>query len=614
MVRDNYWTGIFAKRISRRNVLRGVAVSGLGLAAAATLGCGEEEQRARTPSGATGTAPAVQTTGTATPSMTRHNTGYTADQLKAMSLEERREAFHAKYLKELWQGKQPKYGGVYKVADVTTNVTTWDVTKPAGAATLALQTPYWNQLLSYEIGDLYENTNFHILELDLAESYEQPDDLTYVFKIPKGVKYHDLPPANGRELTAEDVRYVLETYSKAPAQSATYADVDVIEAVDATTIRLKMKMPASYFLISLTEPFHNIFPPEQHESGTLDKGPVGTGAFILESYDGEIGATARKNPNYFKTDRHTKMKLPYIDRVEALIFRDPARKIAAFRTGQVDRVRLSPFEEWFDLTKTNPEAVYNIIAPPPSAQTHIGMQLGKEPFNDVRVRRALSLALDRDAMIGLLSDMGEYAFGLTWDYFGYEWGWPKDQLGQWSVYSPDRAKQLMQEAGYGSGVSGIELISRTPVPAIVLAAVDMWKAIGVNVEVRTMEQGEFFELWYNAKYKDMAAHGLIGPSAEPDFYVFHATHSTSPKNYYTIKDAKNDELAEKQRRILDVEERKKVLREWMTYQLDQMYRIWLVVQYGMSARQPNVYNATDQLNAFEPGWGAKVRELVWKDS
>lgn len=533
-----------------------------------------------------------------------------------MTLEERREAFHNKYLKDLWQGKTPKYGGSYVHGSLA--LINWDVTTPAGASLAAAASAFfWNQLLFFAIGDLVENNNFHIIEQDLAQSYEQVDPVTYIFKIPSGVKFHDIPPANGRELKAQDVKYVHDVYRKTPAQEPAYVDVDTIEAVDDFTIRFKMKAPAAYFITSLSEPLHPIFPPEQHESGQLDRGPVGTGAFVLESFQERTSMKAHKHPDYFKVDRYTNMKLPYLDRLDGIFFADPAADMAAFRSRQTHRFVARQFEQWVDVVKTNPEVIWAVTAPPASFQPHFAMQLGKAPFDDVRVRRALSLALDRDSIIKLFEGMAGYSFGLNWDYFGQEWPWSKEQLAPWIDYKPEQAKELLKEAGYSDGISGLELNFSQPDPIhtpIWLAALDMWRKVGVNVESKPLETGAFLDVWYNNKYKDMASSATIGPSAEPHTFTYYATHSASPKNYYNIKDPKNDELTEKQRRILDVEERKKVLKEWMGYQLEQMYRLWTVSPYRVAARHPFVYNATDNLNAWEPGWGAKVRERIWLDT
>jgi ABC-type transport system substrate-binding protein len=142
----------------------------------------------------------------------------------------------------------------------------------------------------------------------------------------------------------------------------------------------------------------------------------------------------------------------------------------------------------------------------------------------------------------------------------------------------------------------------------------MWrKNLNIQSEVKLLEQAEFFNQYYSVKYKDMAATGIIGPAMEPHSFVWDATHSTSPKNYWNIKDPKNDEFALKQRRELDTEKRKQILLEWFKYDTDNVTRMWIINVYRLSARHPYVYNAADEVDAWEPGWGSKVRDKVWKD-
>jgi len=111
----------------------------------------------------------------------------------------------------------------------------------------------------------------------------------------------------------------------------------------------------------------------------------------------------------------------------------------------------------------------------------------------------------------------------------------------------------------------------------------------------------------------MAATGLIGPGMDPDTFAYHAMHSKSPKNYIKLNDPKVDELAIKQRETFDKDERTKILRELMEYDLDIVSRIWQVTPYKFNLRKPNFYSLIDVEAAWNPvGWGSVGLEYAWR--
>src|SRR5204862_2961258 len=121
------------------------------------------------------------------------------------------------------------------------------------------------------------------------------DKTTLTFKLTPGVKWQDVEPVKGRAFTAEDVKYAVEVYQKAPVQSTIYRDVDHVEVPDANTVVFKMKQPAAYFLRVLMQPMNLIFSREQHQSPDGLKGkPIGTGAFIYDSGQDRVGWQAHK--------------------------------------------------------------------------------------------------------------------------------------------------------------------------------------------------------------------------------------------------------------------------------------------------------------------------------
>jgi len=174
------------------------------------------------------------------------------------------------------------------------------------------------------------------IEGDLAESWSQPDETTYVFKLRRGVRWQPKPPVNGRELTAEDVVYSVERFRtiKGNANASMLKPLDRVEAVDRYTVRFTLKEPYAWFLDMLANPMAVCIVAREcvEKFGDL-KSPeatVGTGPWMLDSYRPNVGMTLVRNPGYFVAG------LPYIDRVEIFVDEDNASRIAAFLGGKYD--------------------------------------------------------------------------------------------------------------------------------------------------------------------------------------------------------------------------------------------------------------------------------------
>ncbi len=435
-----YWDGRLGRRSSRRAVL-GAGAAGLAAAGFVLAGCGGSSSK----SGAGSTSGGGGTTGA---QGTAANGAAPSGDLSKLSLDQMRTTYAGSKLKDLpGQKNGPVSGGTLRWASRAP--VTWDPTSPAGS----LMSSYMfsnNQLIQFKINDFVKNPNFMEIEPVLAESMpEQPDDQTFVFKLRKGVKFQDVAPVNGREFTADDVVYCVEAYRKAPAQAPTFQDLDKVEKVDDYTVSFKMARPSAYFIGTFAIPFHWIFSKEQHQSPDgLAKLPIGTGAFLFESAENLAGYKFKKNPNYFRKDDRTGKQLPYLDRLETTYYPSTAQQIAAFRANELDHLWPQTFNDWVNVMKTNPDSVTQVTTPPPSFQPFIAMRIDKDPLKDVRVRRALSLLIDRDAIVkSLAQGMAGWGYGQDWTYFGQEWPWEPNQLGAWMKHDPQQAKQLLDAAG-----------------------------------------------------------------------------------------------------------------------------------------------------------------------
>ena len=153
------------------------------------------------------------------------------------------------------------------------------------------------------------NTTDLTLKGDLAESWEGSADYrVWTFKLRQGVKWHNVPPLNGRELVAADIKYCYEAYAKEGVQSFTFQEIEGMETPDKYTVRIHLKTPNTMFPQNLAEAVTVIFPREVlEEDGDLKKRMIGTGPFILKEHTRKVRAVLARNPDYFDKGR------PYID-------------------------------------------------------------------------------------------------------------------------------------------------------------------------------------------------------------------------------------------------------------------------------------------------------------
>lgn len=607
MTNSDYWTRWGRRRFTRRATLASAGVAGLGGAALALVGCGGGSNKSTsTTSGATGVAPAA---GAAPPSVT-------SKALANMSLDQIRTTFTGASFKNLQGFKNgPVNGGTMRWASRTP--ITWDITGPSGSVLSSYQFAH-NQLLQFKVNDAVTDPNFMEIEPVLASAMpEQPDDMTYIFHLRQGVKFQDVPPVNGREFTADDVVYCIQAYQKAPVQGPTYKDVASVQKIDNYTVKITMSTPAAYFLNSTVTPTHWMFAREQKESPDgLAKIPIGTGGFLFDSSVNLAGFKFKKNPNYFRKDPVFQKQLPYIDGIECSYFPDPAQAIAAFRSNQIDVLYPQNRDDWTSVVESNPESLSQITTPPPSYQPFVAMRLDKAPFNDPRVRRALSMLIDRDAIIkSLAGGLAGYGYGQDWTYFGSEWPFEQSKLGQYATFNPTAAKQLLSAAGVSNLNLNFLMSSFAGFNFEVYSAVSgMLNAGGIQTIIDAPQDSSTWQKQYfGASFADLCGVGFVGPGWDPDTFSYQAMYSKSTNNYFHINDPQVDALCVKERTTLEPTARKQALTDLMNYDLDQVTRLWTVAPYKINMRKPNVYSIIDTEAAWSTlGWGSAGVDMSWK--
>ena len=290
----------------------------------------------------------------------------------------------------------------------------------------------------------------HQLENDLATSAESPDAITWTLKLRPDAKFQNIPPVNGHAVEAEDVKATFSRAIAAPDSAAKayllMVDPNQIETPDKATVVFKLKYGYGIFDQTLGGAVASWIYPREALAGTYDpaKVVIGSGPFTLESYTPDVGINFKKNASWFEQGR------PYIDGQLEAIIPSPAQQLAQFTTGKLDMLMVD--QNGLDEAKRqNPKAIV-VAAPNPSPYELYGrLDMPSSPFSDIRVRRAISMAIDREA-IGKAVFNGQYHNNGVLALSKGKWALPPNQLGQASqylTYNLDAAKKLVAESGMG---------------------------------------------------------------------------------------------------------------------------------------------------------------------
>ncbi|MGH8058686.1 MAG: ABC transporter substrate-binding protein, partial [Candidatus Entotheonellia bacterium] len=364
----------------------------------------------------------------------------------------------------------------------------------------------YSKLLRHKVGPEVKPGTF-IVEPDLAERWEEPDDTTYLFHLRKGVKWHNKPPVNGRELVAEDVKFSFDRFltEKGNPERQLLESVDRVEVVDRYTVKFALKEPFVWLLDILANAMMMwiVAPEVVAKYGDLKKvdTAIGTGPFILEQYEANVKSVFKRNPDYFRPG------LPYVDGVEWLVVDDESTALAMYRTGQIDT---GPWNNWMvrqqdleSLKQSHPHLVYQDIQA--TNATTLWMRTDKPPFNDVRVRRAISHALDRQGIIEAVWMRGTLSPAVPPGLA--EWSLPIEQMGEGAKYyryDPKEAKRLLAEAGYPKGfkttLSGTGGYGRDMVDAMQMVQRDL-KDVGIEAELKLQEYGAYMATTGQGKHE-----------------------------------------------------------------------------------------------------------------
>jgi peptide/nickel transport system substrate-binding protein len=514
----------------------------------------------------------------------------------------------------LAQQPRPKRGGVLRIAE--REAPSLDPHLTISFLTHSYVSLVYSQLVRFPGGpEQKDPTDFSILP-DLAEKWTvSKDGKVYTFNLRKGVRFHNKPPVNGREVEAADVKFSLERFMAKSGFNTRFEPVSAIDAVDRHTVRITLKEPYAPFLNHLANPsFCAILPREVEEKFKDYNQPdavIGTGPFVLKSYEKGVRLVFEKNPTYYMKG------LPYLDGVTIEITPDAAARLAVLRAGKVELPHIwgwvSP-EEGKSLQKTSPDLV--VLPHQVIGQGFIYLRTDQPPFNDIRVRRALSLAIDRkgwnDALLfgeGCV-DAGPVPCAMK------DWKLDASKIDPAKAkyltgYDPAESKKLLAEAGLAKGFT-------TPLfhwPGYVVPwrsyyelAADNLGKVGVTVELKPEEYGKYISTTALGKYDKMAM-GPSTPFTEVDDFLYGRFYPELPTNQSRVADAELTKMLVAQRREMDPRKRKQIVDDIQRYLADKAYYIYV-------PQWPQYVSYPPYVKGFKhhDGYGAGTRLLyTWLD-
>ncbi|MBI2907229.1 MAG: hypothetical protein HYX92_06190 [Chloroflexi bacterium] len=497
---------------------------------------------------------------------------------------------------------EPRYGGI---------LTTEAGNEPPHFDVDQTRNPYtvWYIGMAYNSIMEYDPLNPSKIIGDLAQSWEMsPDGKTYTFRFNKGITWHD-----GKPFTAEDARVsIMRMWNPPEGVTSGWKDafrgLEKAEALDADTLKISLEYPRASLMSWLATATY-IYPKHVLDAkGSMKKDVVGTGPFKLKSYTAGTSAVMEKNANYFKKGR------PYLDGFVRYLLKDASTRFAALRTGQI--------------TLTGP---YASALPPPQMEQvkkemadklvtgemnqlngfFANLNVTKPPFNDVRVRRAISLAMDRQKLRATLSQGYGYLGAQVSP--GTEYALPEDELLRLPGFRQPKdqdiaeAKKLLADAGFPNGLkTGFLVRTATLHQAFAEVTKDQMKAIGVDFNIEVVDATTWEDRVRRMAY-DAGMKGYSQTISDPDdglaFYLSD-NKDLAPTGF---ADKEIDDLYIRQSRSLDPAERKRIV-------LDMQRKLIESASRPEGFWPPTFYAASKRLNGYVAPIGtynnAKF-EVVW---
>ncbi len=539
-----------------------------------------------------------------------------------------------------WWGEygEPEYGGEIVFRTGQLDAISFDPKTPMWGHTLyfceALFGPDWTldrSIWPYNMGFTPEEYYAGWL----AESWDWTGPQTVTVKLRENVTFQDKAPVNGRGLTAQDIQY---SYDRQLGTGSGFTEpnmfiagnmpnVERVVAVDDYTIEFQLNTSGvmTMYQILTTSVNCPAIAREWIEQGDTDnwENAVGTGPWLLTEYDRGVSITYSRDPNYWGIDpRYPDKEIPYLDTVKEVAVADLSTAVAALRSGKIDMI-VDPrgglsLQQAQTIAKSDPDIQLGYL---PSVGANLDIRCDREPFTDIRVRKALNMALDREVIAetfyGGLVEGRACGVAAPAAYESEGWitayeDWPAELKAEYS-YDPEGARQLLAEAGYPNGFDTNVIASTSGDLQLLQAIKAYFLDIGVDMEIQTLDMATYMQYGAALKHDQLvynANTAMMFPP--PQNIAFRASYSTRD-NWTQNNDAHYDDLVLQFLNATSVAEAKEKFKEADLYLLKQHWSVQVCPTVAPMAWQPYIKGYMGELmgSAEQRGYyGARM----WVDS
>lgn len=483
------------------------------------------------------------------------------------------------------RAQTPKSGGTLRVSNGG-DPPDFDLHQSATYLTQFVGAPCYSTLLRIDRED------YNKLQPDLAEKYDvSPDGKSVTFHLRKGVVFH-----NGQPLTADDVVYSLNRIRNPPGgivspRKGLLGNVTDVRATDPLTVVVSLAQPQLDFPFLVSNPYNVIYcksvaEPLDAQGQGMKRQMVGTGAFRLSNaIDGQLYELVRFD-KYFG-------RPAYLDKIQFFPIRGEIERGAALQGKRIDAGFFFPNESVLSTLRQVPGMV--ALRRPTPTFINLIPNVTMKPFDDIRVREAISLAIDRDAFIrtvGPLAGAFFHSKGLMLP--GSPYSLTDEEVKQFGGYDTlpglggnvasnrQKAIALLEQAGVPKGFK-LAMLTRGDVPAFRDASINVaaqLKTIGIDASVDIRDAGAFYTLENKGDFQ-MVAHSVALSGSLPDQILGEGYTSYGGRNYGQWKDAAIDDLFKQQSRESDPQKRSELIRQFQLTFMKTFYQINLAwVGYG----------------------------------
>ena len=529
-------------------------------------------------------------------------------------------------------GEEPQYGGRLDIGTVyvTLSALSWDPTD-------------WNWKLNHDTGMYYEQLFAGDLDKsvrkggkyrfrteaflptdavrgELAESWEWEDPLTLLIHLRQGVRFPAKPGVmESRELTAEDVVFSFYQLDSSPKKIPAYFDhIDRVVARDKHTVVFELSKYNAEWAYRFGYGYYSaIVPREMASVDAKDwRNAVGSGPFQLTDYISGHSQTYEKNPAYW--DRETlggkQYQIPFVDEIHYRTIKDEATFLTALRTGKLDILEGVRWIAVDHLKKTTPELKWARSLS--SVGSFLNLRIDQKPFDDIRVRRAVNLAVNQREIVEFFygGHAELFAYPMHPDFIGYYEPFEKmpPSVQELFGYDPAKAKRLLAEAGYPDGFTvKAQVCSCSPGNMDLIPLLDDYLAeVGIHLEIEPMEYAAYLSSMTSRTHAP--AYLMNSGHVNPTTSLRKSFVTGQTWNPSMFSDPEVDRRVRELYLTRDEALRQEMVKELTREMLDRAPYLWLPTPYGYSAWWPWVKNYDGELRsgAVRPG---PIYARMWID-